>query len=123
FKAGCRSRGVAITTSQRRTHDIGSSFEVRCVLAHARNNTLPLARVGARPAARRVCGGSRAPWAIGLERDAESGALLSVWGPSPSQVYAVGGNPESGAMVRFDGERWVDDALPDDFPLTDWIYD
>src|SRR5690606_6564278 len=94
-----------------------------CVLAHARNNTLPLARVGARPAARRVCGGSRAPWAIGLERDAESGALLSVWGPSPSQVYAVGGNPESGAMVRFDGERWVDDALPDDFPLTDWIYD
>lgn len=61
-------------------------------------------------------------WTIGLERDAEFGALLSVWGPRRAEVYAVGGNPESGAMARFDGERWVDDALPDGFPLANWIY-
>jgi len=61
-------------------------------------------------------------WAIGLERGQEFGALLSVWGPSPSEVYAVGGNPEAGVMVRFDGAAWRDEALPANFPLANWVY-
>jgi hypothetical protein len=61
-------------------------------------------------------------WALGLERGKEFGALLSVWGPSPTEVYAVGGNPEAGAMVRFDGEAWSDQAIPAGFPLVNWVY-
>lgn len=61
-------------------------------------------------------------WTIGLERDEQFGALLSVWGPARTEIYAVGGNPDAGAMVQFDGERWTDVALPDGFPLANWVY-
>jgi hypothetical protein len=61
-------------------------------------------------------------WSVGLERDQEFGALLSVWGPERSEIYAVGGNPDAGAMIRFDGAAWVDSALPPGFPLANWIF-
>ena len=63
-----------------------------------------------------------AAWTIAATRDTEFGALLSVWGPSRSEIYAVGGNPDAGAMLRFDGEAWVDDSVPDGFPLANWVF-
>ncbi|PRQ05743.1 hypothetical protein ENSA5_00630 [Enhygromyxa salina] len=61
-------------------------------------------------------------WEIGFEADESFGALLSAWGPSPTELYAVGGNPERGAMIRFDGDAWSEQALPEGFPLANWVF-
>lgn len=63
-----------------------------------------------------------AQWETGLETDESFGTLLSVWGPSRSEVYAVGGNPAAGAMVLFDGSTWTEQTLPDGFPLANWVF-
>ncbi|NVB42443.1 hypothetical protein G6O69_31760 [Pseudenhygromyxa sp. WMMC2535] len=65
---------------------------------------------------------SEPEWTIGEQTDESVGAFLSVWGPSRDEVYAVGGNPEAGAMVRFDGEGWVEAEIPADMPLINWVY-
>jgi photosystem II stability/assembly factor-like uncharacterized protein len=75
-----------------------------------------------------VCGCETEPdppepeWEIGLETDESVGVLLSAWGPSPSEIYAVGGNPDAGAMLRFDGSEWTNETLPEGFPLANWVY-
>ncbi|MCB9566493.1 MAG: hypothetical protein H6710_04645 [Myxococcales bacterium] len=60
-------------------------------------------------------------WERSLEVGAEVGAFLSVWGPSPDEVYAVGGNPEAGVIYRFDGASWTPEALAETPPLLNWI--
>ena len=61
-------------------------------------------------------------WEISHSVDASVGAFLSVWGPSPTEVYAVGGNPDAGVIFRFDGEDWSrDETVPADVPLLNWI--
>lgn len=61
-------------------------------------------------------------WTIGLDVDDSVGAMLSVWGPRLEEVYAVGGNPEAGVLVRFDGAAWAFEPMPDGFPLANWVY-
>lgn len=61
-------------------------------------------------------------WTLGLETDAEVGAFLSAWGPSRDEVYVAGGNPEAGALYRFDGDEWATQSVPAAFPLANWVY-
>ncbi|MCA9702121.1 MAG: hypothetical protein KC431_31660, partial [Myxococcales bacterium] len=63
-----------------------------------------------------------AEWTIGLEVDQSVGAFLSAWGSSRDEVYAVGGNPDAGAMARFDGSAWTDESIPDGMPLINWVH-
>ena len=64
-------------------------------------------------------------WSSSLEVGTEHGAFLSVWGPSPTEVYAVGGQLVSGGshgmIFRWDGEAWGEEVLPDDTPSLNWV--
>ena len=40
------------------------------------------------------------------------GALLSVWGTGPCDVYTVGGQPDAGVAYHFDGTDWTALELP-----------
>ena len=67
-------------------------------------------------------------WEITQELDASSGALLSVWGTSPSDVTAVGGqiaslgDPGVGVMLRRGDDGWSPVGLPADTPLLNWVH-
>lgn len=55
--------------------------------------------------------------------DAEStGWLLSVWGPSPTELFATGGSPDAGVVMHFDGSSWAPLDLPPGTPLISWSY-
>ena len=45
-----------------------------------------------------------------------------MWGPAIDEVYAVGGNPDRGAMWRYSGSTWAAESIPDDMPLVNWVY-
>ena len=49
------------------------------------------------------------------------GAFLSVWGTCAVDVWVVGGQPDDGRAVHFDGEIWSEVALPDG-PLLNWVF-
>lgn len=55
------------------------------------------------------------------------GAFMSVWGPSPTEVYTVGGQPlflddvGDGVAFRFDGTDWTEIAVPDG-PMLNWVH-
>lgn len=71
--------------------------------------------------------GGPAAWELGLQLGVEKGALLSVWGPAPDEVYAVGGQLQSatassGVLYRHDGEAWSEQPLPDGTPMLHWVY-
>lgn len=71
--------------------------------------------------------GADASWQIGLQLDVDRGALLSVWGPAPDEVYAVGGqlvsaSESSGVLFRFDGAAWTEQPLPADTPMLHWVF-
>lgn len=51
----------------------------------------------------------------------DTGALLSVWGPSADELWAVGGQPDAGVIWRFDGSEWAVAASPDG-PLLNWVH-
>ncbi len=69
-----------------------------------------------------------AEWAVAHEVDDVGGALLSVWGTSPDDLRAVGGqiamvgDPGTGVMLRRDGDAWTTEALPADTPVLNWIH-
>jgi hypothetical protein len=50
------------------------------------------------------------------------GWLMNVAGPSATQLYAVGGAPDRGAMMTFDGTRWSAVAVDADVPLLNWAH-
>ena len=52
----------------------------------------------------------------------DDGWLLNVWGPSDNELYAVGGTPAQGRVVRFDGQDWSVQTLGVDAPLLNWAY-
>lgn len=52
----------------------------------------------------------------------ETGWLMNAWGPSSSDLYAVGGAPDKGVVMRFDGTTWAPLALPEGTPLLSWGY-
>lgn len=50
------------------------------------------------------------------------GWLLSVAGPSPEQLYAVGGAPGAGVARAWDGAAWGEVDLPPGTPLLNWVH-
>jgi hypothetical protein len=55
------------------------------------------------------------------------GAFMSVWGPAPTEVYAVGGQPRlgegsgDGVAFRFDGTAWSELDIPEG-PMLNWVH-
>lgn len=47
---------------------------------------------------------------------------MNVSGPSATQLYAVGGAPDRGVVMQFDGQRWTQAALGVDVPLLNWVH-
>lgn len=70
-------------------------------------------------------GMSEGAWSIGLELGVDRGALFSVWGPAPDEVYAVGGQgvgaASTGVMLRWDGAAWTEVTLPSGTRRLHWI--
>jgi len=94
---------------------------------HADTDSTTATATGDEPASSGPTTGEPAAWAVGLQLGVEQGALLSVWGPAPDEVYAVGGQllaagASRGALYRFDGAAWTEQPLPDDTPMLHWVY-
>jgi hypothetical protein len=53
----------------------------------------------------------------------DTGWLLSLWGPSPDELYAVGGDnqPSRGVVMRRNGEVWSEVELGVEVPLLNWV--
>lgn len=62
---------------------------------------------------------------MGLELGTDRGALYSVWGPAPDEVYAVGGQGQgetsTGVMFRWDGAAWSELTLPPGTRRLHWV--
>lgn len=51
------------------------------------------------------------------------GWLLNVWGPGASPLYAVGGAPDTGRAMRFDGTAWAEVSTGTiSPPLLNWAF-
>ncbi|MFO0563777.1 MAG: hypothetical protein U0269_37480 [Polyangiales bacterium] len=50
------------------------------------------------------------------------GWLMNVSGPSPTQLYAVGGAIDRGVVMQFDGARWTQVSLGVEVPLLNWVH-
>jgi hypothetical protein len=63
-------------------------------------------------------------WQPVVQTSVDQGAIMSVWGPAEDEVYVVGGQvgPSTGLVLRYDGADWVDEPLPADTPMLDWVY-
>ncbi len=69
-------------------------------------------------------------WEVGRTTDEDVGAYLSVWGSARTDVWALGGQPDTSqgdgflALAHFDGTSWSD-ATPTglgELPMQNWIY-
>lgn len=50
------------------------------------------------------------------------GWFMNVWGPAENDLYAVGGSPSAGVIMRFDGAAWTPFEIGFDVPLVTWIH-
>jgi hypothetical protein len=69
------------------------------------------------------------PPSFELALETDDGALLSVWGESADDVWAVGGQPRTddmtpgqGLLLHWDGEAWSTETLPADTPMLNWVF-
>jgi hypothetical protein len=54
---------------------------------------------------------------------ADFGWGINVWGPAPDDLYVVGGTPDQGAIMHFDGAAWSPLDLGGlDVPLLHWVH-
>ena len=60
-------------------------------------------------------------WSVAFEAK-DVGWLLSAFGPTASDVVAVGGSPASGRIMRFDGSAWAPRDPPAGTPLINWAF-
>lgn len=65
-----------------------------------------------------------AAWQVVHQAGEDEGALLSVWGLAPDDVFAVGGQiqPNTGTVLHYDGATWSREELPADTPMLDWVF-
>lgn len=66
-------------------------------------------------------------WQPSAEAGQDVGAFFSVWGPAPSLVYAVAGQPlggglSRGALWRWDGAQWGAEPLAEELPALNWVF-
>ena len=50
------------------------------------------------------------------------GWFLSIWGSRADDLYAVGGRPDAGVVMRFDGNAWRSVDLGVSVPLLNWVF-
>jgi hypothetical protein len=66
-----------------------------------------------------------ASWRPVLHAGQDIGALMSVWGSSPAEVFAVGGQPEPGGgrvLHNDGGDEWIAEPLPAGVGMLNWVY-
>lgn len=51
-----------------------------------------------------------------------TGWLMNAWGSAPDDLYAVGGRPDAGVVMHYDGRAWARVTLGMDVPLVNWAY-
>jgi hypothetical protein len=67
-------------------------------------------------------------WHVGHDPGMGVGALFATWGRSPTEYYAVGGEPTAadmggvGFLHRYDGMDWRLEETADDAPVLYWVY-
>lgn len=63
-------------------------------------------------------------WRAVLQAKQDIGALMSVWGPSPTEIYVVGGQPEPGGgrVLRGHVDEWELETLPSAVAMLNWVY-
>ena len=75
-----------------------------------------------------TAGSGYGAWLPVLDLDETQGALLSVWGESPDDVWAVGGQVEAvgdagvGLLMHSNGTAWTQASLPEDTPSLNWVH-
>ena len=81
-----------------------------------------------------ACNGGETPMDAGMDAGAEDpkwevafdatnvGWLFYVWGASANDVYAIGGAPTEGVIMRFDGGSWSEVETGLTFPVLYWCY-
>jgi hypothetical protein len=60
-------------------------------------------------------------WSPVVSDDAR-GAWLSVWGSAADDVWIVGGQPESGVVLRGSGSDFTEVVLPREVPILNWVH-
>jgi hypothetical protein len=63
-------------------------------------------------------------WAPVAQFGTDTGALMSVWGASPSVLFVVGGQPEAGGgrVLRGHDDSWEAESLPAGVAMLNWVY-
>ena len=63
-------------------------------------------------------------WQTVLHAKQDIGALMSVWGPSPAELFVVGGQPEPGGgrVLRGHDDDWELEPLPPEVSMLNWVY-
>lgn len=63
-------------------------------------------------------------WQPVFQANEEIGALMSVWGPSPDELYVVGGQPQPGGgrVLAGHDDSWTSEPLPDGVAMLNWVY-
>jgi len=63
-------------------------------------------------------------WRVVAQVGPDVGALMSVWGPSPSELFVAGGQPEAGGgrMLRGHDSVWEPESLPAGVGMLNWVY-
>lgn len=69
-----------------------------------------------------ACGPAADPGWQSVDEPAAQGWVMSTWAASASDVWLVGGAPDAGVAMHFDGATWSERAVPDGTPLLDWAY-
>lgn len=67
------------------------------------------------------CDPDETGWQVAFEAT-ELGWFMNTWGPAPDDLYAVGGEPDAGSVMHWDGHGWSAVDLGLDVPLLNWTW-
>ena len=68
--------------------------------------------------------GDDGDWEVVEQVGTDVGALMSVWGPSPGELFIVGGQPEAdgGRVLRGHDDSWEPESVPAGTGMLNWVY-
>ncbi len=63
-------------------------------------------------------------WQPVMQANQDIGALMSIWGATPDELFVVGGQPQDGGgrVLRGHDDSWESEALPDGVAMLNWVY-